>query len=285
MQTTDQVPLSWAHSDIEQRVGFRGGRFTQTNTFLTLTLAIASTVALYGVLAIPPLNESNINRILTTNTWTQYATVFLAFWSLFILLVKWRKLALQRKALRYNVVPAEHDFVLSSATVDQVTRKIYATVDDPRQFMLFNRIIIALSNLRNLGQVTDVDGILNSQAEQDQAGIETSYSLVHGFIWAIPILGFIGTVLGLSSAIGGFTTVLGSATEMSQVTGELKKVTKNLGTAFETTLLALNSALLIQLLLTWLKKSEEEFLDHCAEYCLKNVVSRLRILPYEQAEV
>jgi biopolymer transport protein ExbB/TolQ len=209
----------------------------------------------------------------------------LSFWSLFILFIKWRKLALQRKALKHMVVPTEHDYVLSSATVEQVTRRIYATVDDPKQFLLFNRIIVALSNLRNLGQVTDVDGILNSQAEQDQASIDSSYSLVQGFIWAIPVLGFIGTVLGLSGAIGKFTNVLASAQDMAAITTELKGVTTNLATAFETTLVALIAALVIQLLLTWLKKSEEDFLEHCAEYCLRNVVSRLRILPYEPAEV
>lgn len=38
--------------------------------------------------------------------------------------------------------------------------------------------------------------------------METSYALVQGFVWAIPVLGFIGTVVGLSQAIGGFTAVL-----------------------------------------------------------------------------
>ena len=81
---------------------------------------------------------------------TQYFTALLSFWSVAILTLKWRKLALQRRALTYDVVPAEHDFVLSAATVDQVMQKIYATVDEPKHFVLFNRIVTALSNLRNL---------------------------------------------------------------------------------------------------------------------------------------
>ena len=31
--------------------------------------------------------------------------------------------------------------------------------------------------------------------------METSYSVINSFVWAIPVLGFIGTVLGLSQAI------------------------------------------------------------------------------------
>ena len=156
--------------------------------------------------------------------------------------------------------------------------QVYATVDDPRHFILFNRIVVALSNLRNLGRVTDVDTILRSQAEQDESAVETSYSLVQGFVWAIPVLGFIGTVLGLSEAIGQFSGVLGAGSDVEQISGALKGVTAGLATAFETTLQALVAALVLQLMITSLRKAEEEFLDEAMDYCLRFVVGRLRIV-------
>jgi biopolymer transport protein ExbB/TolQ len=212
----------------------------------------------------------------------QYFTVFFTAWSITILFLKWRKLALQRQSLQYIVVPSSPDFVLSTATVDQVVAEIYATVDDPKHFVLFNRIMIALSNLRNLGRVSDMDDILRSQAEHDEASMETTYSLVQGFVWAIPVLGFIGTVVGLSDAIGSFSGVLSESEQVDQLSSALRGVTAGLATAFETTLVALVAALAIQLLLTFLKKAEEEFLDSCAEYCVRNIVGRLRIMPFEQ---
>ena len=105
-----------------------------------------------------------------------------------------------------------------------------------------------------------MDEILRSQAEHDESSMETSYSLLRGFVWAIPVLGFIGTVLGLAVAIGNFGAVLETTTEVSEITKELKNVTGGLKTAFNTTLQALVAALAIQLWLTFLKKSEEEFL-------------------------
>jgi hypothetical protein len=51
--------------------------------------------------------------------------------------------------------------------------------------------------------------------------------------------------------------------------------------AFETTLQGLVAALVVQLMLTGLKKSEEEFLDACQEYCVRNIVGRLRLIMYE----
>ncbi len=82
--------------------------------------------------------------------------------------------------------------------------------------------------------------------------------------------------------MAGFSTVLASASEMSEISTALRGVTSGLSTAFETTLEALTAALVIQLLLVFVKTSEEEFLDDCAEYCTRNVVSRLRITPFEQ---
>ena len=107
--------------------------------------------------------------------------------------------------------------------------------------------------------------------------METSYALVQGFVWAIPVLGFIGTVLGLSMAIGSFTAVLGTGQDVSAITGALGNVTAGLATAFDTTLVALVAALVIQLLMVMTKKSEEEFLDEAMEHGIRNVVGRLRL--------
>jgi biopolymer transport protein ExbB/TolQ len=269
--------LDWSRQDIEQRVGFAGGRFTSTNDILTCILAGVLTAAFYA--AIMPLRGRWIADTFTLRGPTPYAIVFLSFWSLAIVFVKWRKLLFQRRALATEVLPEDPSFILSARTVDAVLARVYATVDDPRSFVLFNRIVVALSNLRNLGRVTDVDDILRSQAEQDESATETSYALVQGFVWAIPVLGFIGTVLGLSEAIGQFSGVLGGAADVEQISGALKGVTAGLATAFETTLEALVAALVIQLGITVLRKAEEEFLDDAMDYGLRYVVGRLRILP------
>ena len=275
----NEVPLSWSRQDIEQRLAFRGGRFTRVNSWLSALLGAALSVLFYGVLF--PLRHTQFGEMFTNRGFIPYLIVFFSFWALAVLFLKWRKLAFQRRALQYAVVPSDHDFVLSSATVDVVMDKIYATVDDPKYFVLFNRIVIALSNLRNLGRVSDVDDILRSQADSDESALETSYLLIGGFVWAIPVLGFIGTVIGLSSAIGGFGNVLQTTDNMTQIKDSLQGVTGGLATAFETTLEALVAALFIQLILTFIKKAEEEFLDNCSEYCVRNIVNRLRIMPYE----
>jgi biopolymer transport protein ExbB/TolQ len=269
--------LDWTHQDVEQRLFFRGGRYTRVNGLLTGLIGILLAVALYAALSATPLAETAFGLIFLERGPTQHAVVVLFCWSLVILIFKWLKLGLQRRALDVKVSPDEPGFVISPSTVDEVLRHVHEIADDPRNFMVLNRVEVALSNLRNLGRVGDVEEILRAQASQDESQVETSYALIQGFVWAIPVLGFIGTVLGLSQAIGSFTAVLGSSDDVSAITGALGKVTAGLATAFDTTLVALVAALIVQLLMVMIKKSEEEFLDEAIEYGIRNIVGRLRI--------
>jgi biopolymer transport protein ExbB/TolQ len=192
-----------------------------------------------------------------------------------------QKLRLQRRALRVRVVPDQPNFVLSSATAADVLAQLHKSCDDPRQFYLLNRIELALSNLRNMGRISDLADVLQSQASNDEDVMESSYALVRGLIWAIPVLGFIGTVQGLSQAVGNFGSVLTDAAEVSALKPALRGVTAGLATAFETTFVALVAALGIQLLLTMVKRDEEQLLDDCKEYCQRNLVARLRTTPFD----
>ena len=278
--TASPPRLSWHRSDLEQVLLFNGARFTRVNTPLSLLAAILLTCSFYGVIMFTP---QSLRTKFIDQGWIPYATVFLAAWSCAILFFKWRKLTMQRMCLEFQIIPVHPDFVLCPGTVDHVLEEIGKLVDDPRQFILFNRITVALANLKHLGRVTDVDEILKSQAEADEAISESSYMLLTGFLWAIPILGFIGTVLGLSIAIGEFGAVMASGNAGADgLLPALRQVTAGLAIAFDTTLVALVFALLIQLTMTFLRKAEQEFLDSCAEYCTRNIVNRLRLLPFEE---
>ena len=115
----------------------------------------------------------------------------------------------------------------------------------------------------------------------------TQHAVVVLFFWSLAILVFkrskLGLqrqaldVLGLSQAIGSFTAVLGTGEDVSAITGALGKVTAGLATAFDTTLVALVAALILQLVMVMTKKSEEEFLDESMEYGMRNIVGRLRL--------
>ena len=278
MQTTDTTyELDWAQSDWETRFFFNGGRFTKVNNLFAGILATLLTMAFFAALQIPRISSSHAAQILTDRGPTQYVVVLLFLWSLVTILFKRLKLSLQRRALNVRILPSDVGFTISTKTVSQVLHRIKQIADDPTQFLLLNRIDISLSNLDNLGRIGDVEEMLRSQASQDTSQIDTSYATIQGFVWAIPVLGFIGTVLGLSDAIGSFTGVLNNGDDLSAVVTALGQVTGGLATAFDTTLVALTAALIVQILVIASKKAEEEFLDEAHEYCLRNIVARLRL--------
>ncbi len=267
--------LSWERDDFERLLGFTGGRYMKVGALSSGVVAGFFSVVFYATLLYVP--SCAFRSALMERGWTPYAVVFLGFWTFFILWIKTRKIKLQRQALAASILPDDPEFVLTVKTVDAVALKIAEIADNPKSFLLYRRVLQTLSNLRNLGRVSDVDALFRSQAEQDDNTTESSYALVSGFLWAIPILGFIGTVVGLSSAIGNFTGVLTSSSDVSELTPALKEVTAGLSTAFETTLVALCVALCLQLYSTFVRKSEEEFLDDCAEFCAVNIVAKLRL--------
>src|SRR5262249_50194962 len=95
----------------------------------------------------------------------------------------------------------------------------------------------------------DLDDHLRSLGDADALALEGSYSLVRFLVWSLPILGFLGTVLGITEAI---TNVTPEVLEKS-----ISSVTGGLALAFDTTGLALGLTL-STMLLTFLAERREQ---------------------------
>ena len=88
--------------------------------------------------------------------------------------------------------------------------------------------------------------------------------------------GFIGTVIGLSDAVGGFGKVVSQGADIEELKTALGGVTGGLSVAFETTLIALVLALIVQLFAKFVNNQEELFMDECADYCNRNIVAKMK---------
>ena len=89
---------------------------------------------------------------------------------------------------------------------------------------------------------------------------EESYLLPRYISWAVPILGFIGTVLGISLAADGIRRIIGSDAGISGLSGDLSGAIAPLGIAFDTTLIALSLSVVLTLLLSLVQRDEERIL-------------------------
>ncbi len=278
---TTQPKLDARTGDIECMVGFPSGRYTVASA--PLWLGVAAVMTIFVALVLVIVAPDGYLLLMMNRCWTNWAVVFFSWWCLGILLAKWIKTSIQLRALRaVDIVPRRGDFILSPGTSGDVLRRIKAVAERPKDFLLFRRIDMALSNLGNIGEVRDVGAVLESQADSDGSSVDSSYTIIRSLIWTIPILGFIGTVVGLSQAIGSFTDVLTqTGSDAGSIKSKLGPVVGGLATAFETTLVALVAAVIIQLLSTWVYKREEALLDGITDFTTENVLSRLKLTDWQ----
>ena len=89
---------------------------------------------------------------------------------------------------------------------------------------------------------------------------EESYLLPRYISWAVPILGFIGTVLGISLAADGIRRIIASETGLSGLSSDLSGAIAPLGIAFDTTLIALSLSVVLTLVLSLVQRDEERIL-------------------------
>lgn len=281
-QTGNPELLAWSQGDIENRFGFKGGRYTSVNHVFAFLIGAVLSAILYALMTFVFVNLPVLSKVATiykrpSNQFAVVPATLFFFGGIAVLFLKGKKLRFQERALKLSAVPAEPEFVLNETTAATVLNRIHSLVDHPRHFILLNRIDRALSNFKNIGQVNDVSAILRAQAENDEDQIASSYTVVNGLVWAIPVLGFIGTVLGLSLAIGRFTATLQAGGDLAKIRDSLQGVTSGLATAFESTLVALTFTLILQLVITFQQKREMAFLDECNDYCHSHIVSKLRL--------
>ena len=272
--------LSFSRLDPESRLGLPSGTLTTPSATTCFLLTTIVGGAVYGTSY--AFREGEWGAVV----W-EYLTAFgripipitlLSIWSLVFLLLKALKIRAQRAALRIHFVPDDTAFVLTAATADSVVDAIDRAADQPTRFMFLARSRSVLRIMRNLGRVSDVDDLIASRGDQDESTVDSGYTILKGFIWAIPVLGFIGTVVGLTQAMGRFGSALRAAgKDVDAITQQLTGVLSGLDTAFITTAEALIAVIFIHLIQTAVRRADEQLLDDVREACFDSIVSRVRI--------
>jgi biopolymer transport protein ExbB/TolQ len=194
-------------------------------------------------------------------------------WSMAIIYLKIQKLRHQRRALLLDVLPWELGAEINRDNVGSFIDHLYKLPHRLRDSMMVNRIRKALELFEVKQNAGDVTNMLSSQSDIDGMRIGGSYTLLKAFLWAIPILGFIGTVIGLSHAIGGMN--FSDMDDLKQVKTTLQNVTGGLGTAFDATLLGLVLATLLNFPMNTLMKAEDDNLNNIDAFCNEILLPRL----------
>jgi len=140
------------------------------------------------------------------------------------------------------------------------------------------RIIGALGRYKHTRSIREVEDMLRALTDRAFNEMEAGYTILRVIVWAVPILGFVGTVQGVSGSVGGLAGVLGKEVEdIGQITDALANVTKDLAFAFDTTLVALIATVIIMVLMSLVERIDYSSLDRIEDYVNQQVLLNLPI--------
>lgn len=128
------------------------------------------------------------------------------------------------------------------------------------------RVTQILDFLCRRGNTQGFDDQLRALADNDVIAQENSYALTRFITWAIPILGFLGTVMGITGAISGVTPEV--------LEHSLSTVTDGLALAFDATALALGLTMLAMFLSFIAERAEQSVLDAVDLYVDRELAHR-----------
>ena len=242
--------------DCEERFGFASAGMTAAGKISTLIPGVILTAAVYGLLSLLkiafPANDM-IKMFFpygeADRTFIPLITVFAAMWCWSMLWMKKRKLAVQKTLLQ-----------TLEQCQDDAERQIFIAenVEQPSDFAAAELFLLHKRLKERDLSAAENDTILAGAVGEYEKASDTSFIPVSTMIWAIPVLGFIGTVLGLAKAVAKFGLLASSGTAID-FNAVLPQVTGGLATAFETTLIALVLALILQIFASFRRQAEEQF--------------------------
>jgi biopolymer transport protein ExbB/TolQ len=221
-------------------------------------------------------NESAFYRLVAVG-WVPYVVMGLFFISMAMIIFKMRDLSRNGRSIN-NIYISRTANLSSSDEIREVRSRITQRSGDLNDTMLGPRIAASLERFQHTHSLKDAEDVLKDEADRAFSSAEASYTLLRVIVWATPIMGFIGTVMGVSQSVGGLSTVLGGDVEdISQITGALTNVTKELAFSFDTTLIALVATVIIMISMTLIEQAEFGLLDRAEEKAARQVLPNLPV--------
>lgn len=260
----------------------RAGKAKRVSSDVPIWLMLAIGVPAY-LLAVQAAREAPtyVHDLLLERGWVSHAVMLATTTALAALLVKAIALVWQRAAFRAELVSRDMP-TISAQTVDQAIDHVMLLRDSTgstgfRRRFLFERALRMLEHFRARNDVTETAAVGSAESDADSNAVAASFSLLKVIIWAIPILGFIGTVIGISDAMAAFSQALTNAEQLDTIKVALRGVTIGLAVAFDNTLVALVASILVMVPTSRVQQAEERLIDDVDEACSTKVLRALSL--------
>ena len=147
------------------------------------------------------------------------------------------------------------------------SRSLEALPSEEQDYLLPRALGNALSRFTTTGSIPAVSDAVREQCDIEADRLDSELSMVRYISWAIPSIGFIGTVRGIGDALGQ---------AYQAVEGDIAGVTASLGVAFNSTFIALVLSIVLVFFMPQLQLLQERLVLATQHYCDQRLLSHLR---------
>jgi biopolymer transport protein ExbB/TolQ len=198
----------------------------------------------------------------------QEACFILAFWVIAIIGLKAKIAFHERQLLRQSLLDVTDGTSILPEDTRQFVRPLQALPQNEQEYLLPRALLTALQRFGSTRNIQDVSSAVKEVCEIESDRLDSELSMVRYIIWAIPSIGFIGTVRGIGDALGQAHRA---------VEGDIVGVTTSLGVAFNSTFIALVISILIMFLMHQLQLLQERLVLDTQNYCDVNLIRHLQV--------
>ncbi|SFV76259.1 Conserved domain protein [hydrothermal vent metagenome] len=245
-----------------------------------LIITIVASLSIYSAFYIPFLEyidpNAEIYRLLAVG-WVPFAVVAFMVISFVMLGQRFALVRANERALKETYLT--HTTPLNTDV--EINEAMLMIQDKARQIKdvsVAKRVIGALTRFKHTRSIREAEDALTVFSERAYNEMDAGYTILRVIVWATPLLGFVGTVQGVSKSVGGLAKVLGGDVEdVSQITTALGKVTSELAFAFDTTLVALVAVIIIMIAMTMVETVDSASLDRIEDYIKNQVLQNLPV--------
>ena len=198
----------------------------------------------------------------------QESCFILMFWSIAIMGFKGRNALRERALLQTKVVDVGDGLSILPEDTREYSRPIQALPEEEQTYLLPRAVMAALQRFSSTRNIQDVSEAVKTTCEAESDRLDSELSMVRYIAWAIPSIGFIGTVRGIGEALGQ---------AYRAVEGDISGVTASLGVAFNSTFVALVISILIMFLMHQLQLIQDRLVLDTQNYCDHRLIRHLQV--------
>lgn len=197
----------------------------------------------------------------------QEACFILMFWALMIIAYKATNLFNERGMLEKDLLHAKEGIKFLPQDTRDLARQIQSLPVEEQNYLLPRALQVALHRFSSTKNIQDVSSATNIVCESESERLDSELSIIRYITWAIPSIGFLGTVRGIGDALGQ---------AHKAVEGDIAGVTESLGVAFNSTLIALCISIVLMFIVHQLQLLQERFILDAQNYCDNNLIRHLQ---------